>query len=87
MENLIEEFKAIKKELMTRKVSGEITTKQYNKSFQTSLQIYADKANMSKGAFGFETIKQVDKNDAREAWFPELSFVYLPGKWGAKFHC
>ena len=27
------------------------------------------------------------KGNAREAWFPELSFVYLPGKWGAKFHC
>ncbi len=66
MKNLIEEFKAIKKELITRKVLGEITTKQYNKLFQTSLQIYADKANMSKGAFGFETIKQVDKKISYE---------------------
>ena len=41
---------------MTKKVSGEITTAQYNKSFQASLQIYADKANMTKGSFGFATL-------------------------------
>tara|TARA_R110002167_G_scaffold49315_2_gene144560 strand:- start:40 stop:216 length:177 start_codon:yes stop_codon:yes gene_type:complete len=53
---LIKEFKVIKKELMTKKVSGEINTAQYNKSFQASLQIYADKANMTKGSFGFATL-------------------------------
>ena len=57
MTNLIKQFKAIKSNLMTQKVSGTITTTQYNKLFQDTLQVYADKANMSKGAFGFETIK------------------------------
>ena len=57
MKNLIKEFKAIKSNLMTQKVSGTITTTQYNQMFQDTLQVYANKAGMSKGAFGFATIK------------------------------
>jgi len=57
MKTLQKQFLVVKKDLMTKVASGELTPTQYNAQFQSSLQQFADKAGMTKASFGFSMLK------------------------------